>query len=100
MWPSRGRGPGEWGEGSYLGEEEIELLAVAVVTTLREEELHLFLHLLLVQVPAVLILHTGPSRGVRGSCTDSTNTVLLAAYTHQLLTSFTPTTHCLHWCPG
>lgn len=47
-------------------------------------------------MPAVLILHTGPRRGVRGPCTDSTDTALLTAYsplTHRLLTAYSPLTH-------
>lgn len=54
--------------GSDLAEQQVELLARAVVSSLGQEELHLLLNLLLVQVPAVFIVHAGPSRGVRGPC--------------------------------
>ena len=49
-----------------LAEEQVELLARAVVSSLRQEELDLLLDLLLVQMPAVLIVHAGSCCGVRG----------------------------------
>lgn len=52
--------------GSHLAEEQVELLARAVVSSLGQEELHLLLDLLLVQVPAVLVVNAGPCSGVRG----------------------------------
>lgn len=55
------------GISAYLGEEEVELLARAVVAPLGQEEFDLFPNLLLVKMPAVLIVHAGSCRGVRGS---------------------------------
>lgn len=54
-------------ESSNLGEEEVELLARAVVAPLGQEEFDLFPNLLLVEMPAVLVVHAGSRRGVRGS---------------------------------
>ena len=51
---------------AHLAEEQVELLPRAVVPSLGQEELHLLLDLLLVQVPAVLVIHTGPCCRVRG----------------------------------
>lgn len=62
--------------GSDLAEQQVELLARAVVSALGQEELHLLLNLLLVQVPAVFIVHAGPSRGVRGACACATHKAL------------------------
>lgn len=49
-----------------LAEEQVELLAGAVVSSLGEEKLDLLLNLLFIQVPAVLIIHTGSCCGIRG----------------------------------
>lgn len=49
------------GRNSDLGEESIELLGDHVVATLGEEGPHLFAHLLLIQVPAVVLLGRGTS---------------------------------------
>lgn len=49
-----------------LAEEQVELLARAVVSSLGQEELDLLLNLLFVQMPAVLIIDAGARCGVRG----------------------------------
>lgn len=49
-----------------LAEEQVELLARAVVSSLGQEELDLLLNLLFIQMPAVLIIDTGSCCGVRG----------------------------------
>lgn len=54
------------GASAHLWEQEIELFARAMVSPLRQEEFDLLLDLLLVQMPAVLIVHACPRRGVRG----------------------------------
>lgn len=54
-----------------LAEEQVELLARAVVSSLGQEELDLLLNLLLVQMPAVLIVDAGSRRGVRGPCSHT-----------------------------
>lgn len=68
--------------GSDLAKEEVELLARAVVASLRQEELHLLLNLLLVQVPAVLIVHAGSSRGVRGPYRHMNKSQIKTRYLH------------------
>lgn len=54
-----------------LAEEQVELLARAVVSSLGQEELDLLLNLLFVQMPAVLIVDAGSRRGVRGPCSHT-----------------------------
>lgn len=49
-----------------LAEEQVELLARAMVSSLGQEELDLLLNLLFIQMPAVLIVDAGSRRGVRG----------------------------------
>lgn len=49
-----------------LAEEQVELLARAVVSSLGQEELDLLLNLLFIQMPAVLIIDAGSRCGVRG----------------------------------
>lgn len=58
--------PSHFPSDTDLAEEQVELLARSVVSSLGQEELHLLLNLLLVQVPAVLVVHAGPCSGVRG----------------------------------
>lgn len=60
-----------------LAEEQVELLARAVVSSLGKEKLDLLLNLLLIQVPAVLIVHTSSCRGVRGPYTYTCHTELV-----------------------
>lgn len=50
----------------HLAEEQVELLARAVVPSLRQEQLDLLLDLLLVEMPAVLVVHAGSCCGVGG----------------------------------
>ena len=54
-----------------LAEEQVELLARAVVSSLGQEELDLLLNLLLIQMPAVLVIHAGPCCRVRGPYTQT-----------------------------
>lgn len=68
--------------GSDLAKEEVELLARAVVASLRQEELNLLLNLLLVQVPAVLIVHAGSGRGVRGPYEHTNTSQIKTWYLH------------------
>lgn len=55
-----------WVLPSDLAEEQVELLARAVVSSLGKEELDLLLNLLFIQMPAVLIIDAGSRCGVRG----------------------------------
>lgn len=56
-----------WKQLCHLAEQQVELLPWAVVAALREEELDLLLNLLLVQMPAVLVVHAGACCRVRSS---------------------------------
>lgn len=61
-----------------LAEEQVELLARAVVSSLGQEELDLLLNLLLIQMPAVFIVHAGSCCGVWGPYTHTqTHTYML-----------------------
>ena len=53
---------------AHLGEHGDELLVDVVVAALRQEGAHLFAHLLLVQVPAVLVVGAGARRRIRSAC--------------------------------
>lgn len=57
---------GVWVLPPDLAEEQVELLARAVVSSLGQEELDLLLNLLFIQMPAVLIIDAGSRCGVRG----------------------------------
>jgi len=65
-----------------LAEQQVELLARAVVPSLRQEELDLLLDLLLIQMPAVLIVHAGSCCGIRGSCTHTHKQTHTHTHTH------------------
>ena len=52
---------------AYLCEHRVEVVRWVVVGTLRQVRLHLFSHLVLVQVPAVVIVDGRPRRGVWGA---------------------------------
>lgn len=62
---------GVWVLPPDLAEEQVELLARAVVSSLGQEELDLLLNLLFVQMPAVLIIDAGSRCGVRGPCSHT-----------------------------
>lgn len=64
-----------------LAEEQVELLARAVVSSLGQEELDLLLNLLFVQMPAVLIVDAGSRRGVRGPCSHTHTHTFMERYT-------------------
>lgn len=72
--------------GLDLAEEQVELLARAVVSSLGQEELDLLLNLLLIQVPAVLIIHTSSRCGVRGPYTHTHTLQILNV--HKAITFF------------
>lgn len=55
---------------THFSEHEVELLVGIVVAALSEILPHLLLHLLRVQVPAVLLLGTASCRGVWGTCVE------------------------------
>lgn len=57
---------GVWVMAPDLAEEQVELLARAVVSSLGQEELDLLLNLFFIQMPAVLIVDAGSRCGVRG----------------------------------
>lgn len=71
LFTIRGRHNGKCEERkTYFSEHEIELLVGIVVAALSEVLPHLLLHLLSIQVPAVLLLCTASRCGVRGTYVD------------------------------
>lgn len=54
-----------WLAAGYLGEHGVELLARAIVASLGQELLDLLPHLILVQMPAVVVVDAGARRRVR-----------------------------------